>query len=160
QLEAGGLVRRLEEIELAYQFKHVLTQETTYHSLLRQQRREWHGRVARIYETIYAAELDAYLLIIAEHYAEAEQMVPAVAYFKRYAKRAAQMSAYPEAVRAYERALALMPGDDATAGERARLLIELGDIFCRQSEYAAAQARFESAIALSESANQPEQAAS
>jgi predicted ATPase len=42
QLENAQLVRRLAEEELAYLFKHALTHETAYESLLHKKRREIH----------------------------------------------------------------------------------------------------------------------
>jgi predicted ATPase len=43
QLETAQLVRRANDAEAAFQFKHTLTQETVYQSLLRAKRREIHA---------------------------------------------------------------------------------------------------------------------
>ena len=40
--------------ELAYIFKHSLTQDVAYESLLKQRRQEIHGRIARAIEELYA----------------------------------------------------------------------------------------------------------
>ena len=71
ELEEAQLLRRLAELELAYIFKHALTQETAYHSLLRKRRREIHRLVAESYEKLFPDRLDDYAALLAQHYAEA-----------------------------------------------------------------------------------------
>src|SRR5712692_5136526 len=70
QLENAQLVRRTDDPEPAYLFKHTLTQETAYESMLLKKHREIHLRVARAYEELYADRLDEYAAVLAQHYAE------------------------------------------------------------------------------------------
>ena len=71
QLEETQILRRLVEPDLAYVFKHALTQETAYSSLTLKTRRSLHLRVARCYEQLFADQLDQYAPLLAQHYAEA-----------------------------------------------------------------------------------------
>ncbi|MGE5265425.1 MAG: hypothetical protein ACM3S0_18755, partial [Acidobacteriota bacterium] len=72
QLESAQLVRRIGDEEDAYIFKHALTQDTAYQSLLLKRRREIHRLVAHAYEAQYGDRcLDDYAGILAQHYAEA-----------------------------------------------------------------------------------------
>ncbi len=57
QLEAADLVRHAVDAEFTFQFRHTLTQETVYESLLRARRREIHAHVARAYEAVYPDRL-------------------------------------------------------------------------------------------------------
>src|SRR4030095_14533711 len=98
-LESADLIRPLRDSEYAYLFKHILTQETAYSSLLRQDRRQLHRRIAAIYETLFAGQLDDYLSLLAFHYGEAGDVTKAVEYLSRYGERAMQISAFPEAIR-------------------------------------------------------------
>src|SRR5574341_625457 len=70
ELEAAGLVRRLDEPETSYLFKHTLTQETAYQSLLIRTRRDIHLQVANIYHDLYRDRLDEHAALLAHHYAE------------------------------------------------------------------------------------------
>ncbi len=70
QLESEQLVHRLDEGEAVYIFKHALTQDATYQSLLKQARRDIHRAVAQTYETLFPHMLDDYAAILARHYTE------------------------------------------------------------------------------------------
>lgn len=93
--------------DLAYIFKHALTQETAYQSLLRKKRREIHRAVAQVYERLYADRLDEYAALLARHYAEAGDDARVLAYSIRAGDRAARVYASPEALEHYTRALDL-----------------------------------------------------
>ncbi len=71
QLENDDFIRRLDEQEIAYLFKHILTQESAYQSLLVKKRREVHLLVAQAYEKFYPDRLDEDAALLAQHYAHA-----------------------------------------------------------------------------------------
>ena len=54
--------------ELEYIFKDALTQEVAYESLLKQRRREIHGRIAQAIEELYADRLENHYESLAHHY--------------------------------------------------------------------------------------------
>jgi class 3 adenylate cyclase/tetratricopeptide (TPR) repeat protein len=54
--------------ELEYIFKHSLTQDVAYESLLKQRRQEIHGRIARAIEELYAEKLEPHYEILAHHW--------------------------------------------------------------------------------------------
>ena len=76
QLERAELLRRLEQEDIAYIFKHALTQETAYQSLLLKRRRSIHRRVAETYEIIYADRVEEFASLLTHHYAEAGEIKP------------------------------------------------------------------------------------
>src|SRR5262249_48054323 len=53
--------------EPAYTFKHALTQEVAYHTVLRERRRVLHERAAQAIEQLYAARLPEYYPALAHH---------------------------------------------------------------------------------------------
>ena len=62
-----------------YTFKHVLTQEVTYQSLLRRTRQQYHARIAQVLEAQFPTVALAQPELLAQHYTEAglsEQAVP------------------------------------------------------------------------------------
>lgn len=106
QLETAQLVRRMAEDETTYIFKHTLTQEAAYQSLLQKQRREIHRRVAQAYEAQYADRcLDEFAAILAQHYAEAGDDARALDYSIRAGDAAARTYANAEAIAAYSQAI-------------------------------------------------------
>ncbi|MGB8647725.1 MAG: hypothetical protein WCF84_21000 [Anaerolineae bacterium] len=105
QLENAQLVRRLQEQDLAYIFKHALTQETSYQSLLVKKRREIHRRVAEAYEQVYAGSLDEYAALLAQHYAEAGDDAKTLEYARRAGDVSARIYANTEAVAHYTLAI-------------------------------------------------------
>src|SRR5438128_5221350 len=98
QLENAQLVRALAEEELAYLFKHALTQETAYDSLLVKKRREIHRRVAEGYEQLYVDRLAEYIVVLAYHYAHAGDDAKTIEYSLQAAEAAMRVFAYPEAL--------------------------------------------------------------
>jgi class 3 adenylate cyclase/tetratricopeptide (TPR) repeat protein len=66
--------------ELEYIFKHALTQEVAYESLLKQKRQEIHGRIARAIEELYADRLPERYELLAYHYGRSGQAEKAIEY--------------------------------------------------------------------------------
>lgn len=113
QLEDSQLIRRSIETEssagpgagLAYLFKHTLTQETAYESLLLKKRREVHSHVARAYERFYSDRLDEFAALLAQHYGAAGDDAKTLEYEIRAGDVAARKYANAEAVAHYSRGL-------------------------------------------------------
>jgi predicted ATPase len=81
-----------------YTFKHVLTQEVTYQSLLRRTRQQYHARIAQVLETQFPAVALAQPELLAQHYTAAGCSAQAVAYWQQAGRRAVERSAYVEAM--------------------------------------------------------------
>ncbi len=144
EIERADFVRRLNEVDATYSFKHVLIQETAYASLLRQDRRALHRHIADSCEQLFAGQLDEYLALLAFHYDEAGETAKAVSYWMRYGERAMQIGAYPEAIHAFKHALVLVPD---VCSERARALTQLGEVFARRSDLDLAEEHFRDGLA-------------
>ncbi len=69
--------------ELEYVFKHPLTQEVAYHTLLSDRRGEIHRAVARGLEEIHAKKLDEHAALIAHHWEEAGEALDAARWHQR-----------------------------------------------------------------------------
>ena len=66
--------------ELAYMFKHALTRDVAYNSLLEQRRRELHRLVGQAIEILYADRLAEQYEVLAYHFARGEDWVKALNY--------------------------------------------------------------------------------
>ena len=73
-LKALGLIQQTHVVpDAGYRFKHILTQEVAYASLLEHQRRELHGRVGSRIEELGQDCIEDHLERLAHHFARAEQ---------------------------------------------------------------------------------------
>ncbi len=122
QLENAELVRRAPDEDLSYLFKHALTQDTAYESLLLRKRREIHREVAQAYAQLHSDRLDEFAALLAHHFAEAGDEEKTAEYAIRAGDVAARVFGYPEARGFYAQALeALARLPDMTANRRRRI---------------------------------------
>ena len=109
--------------DIEYTFKHALTLEVAYNSVLVERRKLIHARVGGAIETLFAQSIEDHVSELAHHYSRSANHRKAVEFLGRAGEQAAERSAYAEA-RAYIsgalQLLSTMPDDL----ERAR--IELG----------------------------------
>ena len=94
--------------ELEYTFKHALTHEVAYGSLLQERRKTIHGRVLDALERLHPDRLDEYVERLAQHALSSERWERAVAYLHQAGQKALERTAYPVAVAHFERALFLI----------------------------------------------------
>ena len=91
--------------ELAYMFKHALTQDVAYGTLLVQRRRELHGLVGLAIEELYADRLPEHLEMLAYHFARAEDWERALDYLLKAAEKATKAFGLRQALDLYGEAL-------------------------------------------------------
>jgi tetratricopeptide (TPR) repeat protein/class 3 adenylate cyclase len=128
RLASAGLVQQTSVMpEPNYRFKHVLTQEVTYETLLEHQRRTLHGAVGRALEKL-RPDVETRLELLARHFSRAELWRDAVSYGIRAAERATALSQFSDALVALERSQSwlLHLADDDERRER------LAEILLRQ----------------------------
>ncbi len=99
--------------DLQYTFKHALTHEVAYASVLQDRRRALHARIVEALEALYPDRLAEQVERLARHAFRAEAWEKAVTYLRQAGAKALARSAYREAVSCFERALtALHPLPD------------------------------------------------
>ena len=91
--------------ELEYIFKHAITRDVTYNSLLIARRRELHRSTAETLEMLFPAQLDELAPTLAYHYEAADESKKAVHYLIRAGDRARQTYANQEAIAFYRAAI-------------------------------------------------------
>ena len=126
--------------EVDYTFRHALTHEVAYNSVLQERRKAIHERTGRSIETLYADSLDDNVFNLAHHYRRSGNAAKAVAYLIRAADQAHQRSAFSEAAAYFEDALerlnALAAGAERDCQEIA-IRTGLGDLALVTKGYAA-----------------------
>jgi tetratricopeptide (TPR) repeat protein len=94
--------------ELEYTFKHALTQEVAYASLLQDRRRTLHAGIVDTVERLYTDRLAIQIERLAYHAVRGEVWTKAVTYCRQAGVKATARSAYQEAVSSFEQALAAL----------------------------------------------------
>ena len=90
--------------QLVYTFKHGLLQETALSTLTPARLQELYGRVAAVFEELYANARDEYLEVLASYYARSRDLKKALEYLERAGARAASLDANEQAVELWSRA--------------------------------------------------------
>ena len=102
------LIRERERMgEIEYLFKHGLTQETTYNSILLNKRNELHLKVADAIESVFQDRLHNFYGILAYHYSNGENLEKAEEYLIKAGEEALKSSASSEAINFYQEGLKL-----------------------------------------------------
>ncbi len=136
ELIAAQLV--VEESVERFAFRHALTRQAIYASLLGRERMALHRTIAETLERVYSASVEARLADLAYHFYEARAWTPALAYSLRAAERAERLFAHNEALSHYERARA--------SAEALHLSDPLAAIYEGMAEVYALRGPFHSAV--------------
>ena len=94
--------------EVEYLFKHALTHEVSYNSVLQERRKTLHEQTARVMEELYSATLEDHYSELAYHYSRSGNTQKAIEYLHKAGRQAVQRSAYKEAVSLLTTALDLL----------------------------------------------------
>jgi class 3 adenylate cyclase/tetratricopeptide (TPR) repeat protein len=109
RLQAGELVYETSLFpDLEFTFKHALTHDVTYASLLQERRRVLHARVADAIEHLYPDRRAEHIERLADHAFKGEDWEKAVTCLREAAAKAVARATVREAVRHLERALAAL----------------------------------------------------
>jgi tetratricopeptide (TPR) repeat protein len=94
--------------DLEYTFKHALTHEVAYGSLLHERRRPLHARIVEAIERLYPDRLTEHAERLAHHAVRGELKEKAVTYLQHAGRKAFARSAHREAASYFEQALATL----------------------------------------------------
>ncbi|MGA9722649.1 MAG: adenylate/guanylate cyclase domain-containing protein [Candidatus Binatus sp.] len=143
EADEGELERMLNNLQLAefiyeqpaagdveYIFKHALTQEVAYKSVLVERRKLLHERIGSAMETSFAQSIDDHLSQLAYHYGRSANVRKAFEYLRLAGRQAHQRLAHGEAIVHLNAALQLLkslPEDDERRREEASLQITFAE---------------------------------
>lgn len=153
QLQGIDLIREVaRQPELEYEFRHALTQEAAYQSILIKRRREYHRRVGEALEELFSDRLEDQAEVLAHHFDIAGDL-RARKYYRLAGRKAAQVYAMEAAVDYYTRALEVAgspPPDEQLEIYEAR-----ADIYYSLGHFEQATADFEAGLALARQIDDP-----
>ncbi len=94
--------------ELEYIFKHAMTQEVAYNSLLVKNRERIHEQIGRSIEELYADRLEEFTIMLAHHYGHSRNPEKGYAYLTRAGLQAQAAFANEEALNYFRKAWSLI----------------------------------------------------
>ena len=118
--------------ELEYIFKHALTQEVAYNSLLLKRRKEIHEKIGSAIEELYPERLEEYYELLAHHYAHSENRDKALRFIVLANRKAANVHAMEEAKVYFDEAMELLntlPDINENQERRISLLVNQSIVF-------------------------------
>jgi class 3 adenylate cyclase/pimeloyl-ACP methyl ester carboxylesterase len=155
--QALGELRTVELIyekarspELEYMFKHALTHDVAYETLLRQRRRELHLMTGRVIQDLYADRLPEFYETLAFHFTRGEAWGEAADYLLKSALKARASFDYPEGGRLCTEAIDILQRSGGAPGELARAHEMRGDFESLQGRLEPANEAYERSVALHE----------
>ena len=132
RLQAGEFIYEQPAFpEPEYIFKHALTQEVAYRSLLIERRKQIHESAGQALESIHAEQLDDHLSELAHHYSRSGNASKTIEYLRRASEQAMQRSANAEAIAQLTTALDLLktwPDDPARSRQETSFQLALGGL--------------------------------
>ena len=141
--------------EVEYAFKHALTHEVAYASLLQERRRALHARIAAAMETLYADRRAEQVERLAHHALQGEVWDKALPYLRQAGAKAFNRCANPEAAAYFDQALQVLPRlpqDKAAVEQAIGLRIALRHALLQLCEFGRVSELLREADALAESA--------
>ncbi len=147
------LYERSGGAEPVYVFKHALTQEVAYESLLTPRREALHEAAGRALEALFPERLEEQYEGLAYHYSHSGNAEKALEYLELANQKAAKANAMEEAKASFEEAMRILdrlPDSEANRERRIRLLVNQMLVFLllyRMPEYHERLTRYEPAAA-------------
>jgi class 3 adenylate cyclase/tetratricopeptide (TPR) repeat protein len=115
-----------------YIFKHTLTQEVAYDSLLLKRRKKIHDQIGTAIEALYPDRFEEHYELLAYHYARSASADKALKYLDLANQKAAKLNAMEEAEAYFDEAMALLdalPETEENRKRRISLLVNQGVVF-------------------------------
>ena len=116
--------------DVDYAFKHALTHEVAYNSVLIERRKQLHERAGQALESMFVEHLEEHLVELAHHYSHSDNVGKAVEYLGRAGVQAIRRSALADAIASLVSAIDLLQKPPASPenipARESRLQLALG----------------------------------
>jgi len=138
-----------------YIFKHTLTQEVAYKSLLLKRKKEIHEEIGKAIEALYPDRLEEHYELLAYHYSHSGNKDKAVEYLSQAGDRARGLYAHQEAIGYYQRSLVFLK-EQEDHEQAARTLMKLGLTYHSAFDFQRAHQAYEEGLILWQRAGEVE----
>lgn len=130
----------------AYLFRHVLTSDAVYRTLLRRDRNRLHGNVAESLEKVYADRLESQVEVLAGHYLRSNYLDKALYYQILAGNKSSRDYANLQARKHFENARDLLSKVSHTPEQAQDVWTGLGDVLVFIGEYVGARQSYQEAL--------------
>lgn len=142
-----AFIYRVEDArEEEYAFRHILTADALYRTLLRDDRIKLHQAVGEAIERIYAHQLDGQVEVLAGHFIRTDKLDKALHYLLLAGRKSVRDYANAQARKYYLEAEALLPMVEHTPEQEQQVWVGLGDVLTFIGEYEQARKYYHSAL--------------
>ena len=144
--EKAFILPAAEQGYQGYLFRHVLTSDAVYRTLLRRDRNRLHGQVANSIEVVYEEQLESQVEVLASHYLRSEYQDKALHYLILAGRKSAREYANIQAQRYFEEARNLLVDIEHSAEQAWQVWLGLGDVLVFIGEYEGARSCYHEII--------------
>ena len=135
-LQRVELIREAARLpEREYTFRHELTRDAAYNSILRRRSRQFHRRVGEAIETLFPDRLEEQAHRLAHHFEEARDKERSLKYYVMAGDAAAALYANTEAIAHYSSAMEMARRGDTSSQHLIHLCTNLGKTFELSGRY-------------------------
>ncbi|MGD2272248.1 MAG: tetratricopeptide repeat protein [Desulfobacterales bacterium] len=122
--------------EIEYMFKHAVTKDVIYSSLLLKHRKKLHRTIAESIVSLYENNTDDYLEMLAFHYLHSDVREKSITYLIKAGEKAKSIYANAEAIQYFQKALEVMAKHDGTRDQdRKKTHRNLADLYDLIGDY-------------------------
>jgi len=107
-LEHENFIQEFLKEPTHYRFKHILTRDVSYNTILKSNKKILHNSVAEIIEEHFSDSIDSFLYDLSVHYDMSENYNKAITYLHRAGKRFYELSDKTKALKCYNRIVYLV----------------------------------------------------
>ena len=135
----------------SYIFRHVLTSDAVYKTLLRRDRKRLHGIVAETLEQFHQDEIESQVEVLAGHYMRSVYLDKALHYLLLAGGKSAREYANLQAKRYYEEARDLLSEVPHSSEQELQVWVGLGDVLVFVGEYDLARGYYQEGLSIDRS---------
>jgi predicted ATPase/class 3 adenylate cyclase len=133
-------------LDTEYTFRHVLMSDVIYSTILKKERRQLHGQVGEMLETLYSERIEDQVELLANHYRWSSRLDKALQYLVLAGKKAMRNYSNEQARLHYETALEVLPQVDHLPYDELQVYMGLGDVLAFIGEYPEARQKYQKSL--------------
>ena len=133
---------------LSFQFRHVLTSDGVYSTLLRSEKERLHGQVAKAIENHYAGNLEDQVEILAGHFLRSVYLDRALHYLILAGQKAGREYANQQSRQHFSEAAVLLSRVPHTSDQARQIWTGMGDVLTFVGDYPNARKNYQEALSL------------
>ena len=133
--ERAFLVPHAGDFSHEFAFRHALTSDAIYRTLLKSEKQALHGQIATAIESLYPERIPENTYLLARHYSWSLKHEKALHYLIAAGEKASQDYLISQAIDSFEQARELLPKLEASRAQALKIFTGLGDVMIFVGEY-------------------------